>query len=306
MLTQDQLRDVIGSTAYDSDGDKIGKIGKIYYDDDTDQPTWLTVHTGFFGTNETFVPVRGADVSGEGRVSVSYDKATVTDAPNVSADGHLSVEEEEHLYRYYGLGDTRTDTDTDTGTRTETGTGTAGVVGRHAEGDRDGGRERGLAEERGSGVRGGGYDTSGPNTDEAMTRSEEQLRVGTETREVGRARLRKRVVTEDVSTTVPVSHEEVVVEREPITEANRGEALSGGDITEEEREVVLTEERAVVAKETVAVERVRLGTETVTGQERVDETVRKEVIDTDGVDDVRGDRDLTDRTSTADRDRRGR
>jgi len=124
-----------------------------------------------------------------------------------------------------------------------------------------------------------GRDTSGPTTDEAMTRSEERLQVGTEQREAGRARLRKHIVTEDVSTTVPVSHEEVTLEREPITEANRGDALSGGDLTEEEHEVTLTEQRAVTNKETVPVERVRLGTETVTDHEQVDETVRKEVID---------------------------
>jgi uncharacterized protein (TIGR02271 family) len=129
--------------------------------------------------------------------------------------------------------------------------------------------------------RGAGHDTSGPNTDDAMTRSKEELRVGTETREAGRARLRKYITSETVSRTVPVSHEEVVVEREPITEANRGNALSGGDLTEEEHEVVLTEERAVAAKETVPVERVKLGTQTVTGTETVQAEVREEHIDLD-------------------------
>ena len=99
-----------------------------------------------------------------------------------------------------------------------------------------------------------------------------------------------------MSTTVPVSHEEVTIEREPITEANRGDALSGGDLTEEEHEVTLTEERAVVDKDVVAVERVRLGTETVTEQQQVDETVRKEQID-----EVQTDRG---RDGDVDRDRR--
>ena len=114
-----------------------------------------------------------------------------------------------------------------------------------------------------------------------MTRSEEQVRVGTETREAGRARLRKYVVTENVTTTVPVSREEVRLEREPITDANRDEALRGGDITEEEHEVILTEERPVVQKETVPVERVRVDKDTVTEQHEVDETVRKEQIELD-------------------------
>jgi uncharacterized protein (TIGR02271 family) len=139
-----------------------------------------------------------------------------------------------------------------------------------------------------------GRDTSGPTTDNAMTRSEEQLRVGTEARVAGQARLRKYVVTEHQQVTVPVSHEEVTLEREPITDANRGAAYDGPAISEEEHEVTLHAERPVVDTEAVAVERVRLGKQTVTEQETVAGQVRKEQIelDTDGRnlrDDVRGD-----------------
>jgi len=129
-----------------------------------------------------------------------------------------------------------------------------------------------------------------------MTRSEEQLHVGTETRETGRARLRKFIVTENVTKTVPVSREEVRLEREPITDANRGDALAGGDITEEEHELTLNEERVVVDKETVPVERVRVDKETVTDEQQVDETVRKEQVeledqsDTSALDDSDGTR----------------
>lgn len=274
MIAHEQLNDVIGSTAYDSDGDKIGKIGNVYYDDDTDQPKWLTVHTGLFGGNETFVPVQGSDLAGDGRVTMPYDKAMVKGAPNVSEDGHLSPEEEQELYRYYSLQDDSDGHQAASGMTTDTRASTAD----HDRRDRAG--EPGID----------GRDTSGPTTDEAMTRSEEQLRVGTEQRETGKARLRKHIVTEDVSTTVPVSHEEVTLEREPITEANRGDALAGGDLTEETHEVTLTEQRAVVDKDVVPVERVRLGTETVTGHEQVDETVRKEVIETDGAEGTRGER----------------
>ena len=126
-----------------------------------------------------------------------------------------------------------------------------------------------------------GRDVSGPTTDSAMTRSEEQLEVGTRTREAGRARLRKYVVTENVTTTVPVQREEVRVEREPITEANVDAAMSGGDITEEEHEVTLHEEEAVVGKRVVPKERVRLDTDTVTDEAAVSEQVRKEVIEAD-------------------------
>lgn len=115
-----------------------------------------------------------------------------------------------------------------------------------------------------------------------MTVSEERLNVGTEQREAGRARLRKYVVTENVTQTVPVQREEVRVEREPITEANRDAAMSGPDISEDEHEVVVHEERPVVQKETVPVERVRLDTEAVTEQETVGEEVRKERVDLEG------------------------
>jgi uncharacterized protein (TIGR02271 family) len=126
-----------------------------------------------------------------------------------------------------------------------------------------------------------GRDTSGPTTDDAMTRSEEELRVGTAQRERGRVRLRKYVTTEQVEQTVPVQRERVRVEREPITDANRAAATSGPEISEEEHEVILREEEPVVEKRVVPRERVRLDKDTVTDQERVAEQVRKEQIDID-------------------------
>ncbi len=114
-----------------------------------------------------------------------------------------------------------------------------------------------------------------------MTRSEEELHVGTETREAGRARLRKYVVTENVTQTVPVSREEVRVEREPITEENAPAAHDGPSISEEEHEVVLHEERPVVGKETVAKERIRMDTETHRDEEQVSDEVRKEQVEAD-------------------------
>ena len=126
---------------------------------------------------------------------------------------------------------------------------------------------------------GPGHDTSGPNTDNAMTRSEEELVVGTRQREAGKARLRKRVETEHVSTTVPVAHEEVRIEREPITEGNVDKALDGPEISEEVHEVTLTAEEAVAGKTTVPKERVRLETDTVVEEEHVGADIRKERIE---------------------------
>jgi uncharacterized protein (TIGR02271 family) len=120
---------------------------------------------------------------------------------------------------------------------------------------------------------------SGPDTDEAMTRSEEELRVGTRQRESGRARLRKYIVTEEVQTTVPVQREEVRIEREPITDANRDAATAGADLSEEEHEVTLHEDEVVVDKQVAPKERVRLDKDVSTEQREVTEEVRKEQIE---------------------------
>jgi uncharacterized protein (TIGR02271 family) len=268
MTTTNDLQNLEGQTALDTDGAKLGKIGQIYVDDQTSQPLWVTISTGMFGTKESFAPLYGSRFDGENlRLAVSKDM--VKDAPGVEADGHIEDSENEALYTYYDgyLGGNGQDTSVQ-----DQGQEYAGDTRQDLSGRDD--------------VQ--GHDTSGPTTDDAMTRSEERLHVGTEQAEVGRARLRKYVVTENVTQTVPVSHEEVRLEREPITDANRGQATSGSDITEEEHEVTLHAERPVTAKETVPVERVRLGTETVTEDHEVSETIRKEQIDDPNVDGTTG------------------
>jgi uncharacterized protein (TIGR02271 family) len=126
-----------------------------------------------------------------------------------------------------------------------------------------------------------GRDVSGPTTDDAMTRSEEELRVGKTEREAGRARLRKYVVEDEVTQTVPVRREEVRIEREPITDANVGDATSGPEISSEEHEVVLHEEEPVAEKRAVPKERVRLDKDVQTEERQVSDTVRKEEIEVD-------------------------
>jgi uncharacterized protein (TIGR02271 family) len=246
-----------GAPVHGSDGAKLGKVEAVYLDNDTNQPEWVSVKSGLFGSHVSIVPLSQANWDGDVLI-VPFDKDAIEAAPHHDPDAALSPADEDDLYRHYGV----------TGTQQSTAS--------------DGRGDRGVDADI------QGRDTSGPTTDDAMTRSEERLRVGTEQREAGRARLRKHIVTENVSTTVPVSHEEVTLQREPITEANRGGALSGGDLTEEEHEVTLTEQRAVVDKDVVPVERVRLGTETVTEQQQVDETVRKEQIDQVEVDGTAG------------------
>jgi uncharacterized protein (TIGR02271 family) len=237
------ITDMRGSDVLDRDGDKIGRLDEVYLDEQTGQPAWGLVKTGLFGSRSTFVPITDAQ-PGEDGLRVPYEKAQIKDAPNIDDDERLSPEEEAELYRYYG-------------------------------------RDYGSAETNGE-TGGPGQDVSGPNTDSAMTVSEEELAVGTTQREAGRARLRKYVVTEEVTQTVPVQREEVRIEREPITDANVDAATDGPAISEEEHEVTLMEEQVVTEKRAVPKERVRLEKDTVVEEQQVTDEVRKERVDVEG------------------------
>ncbi|TFC94103.1 MULTISPECIES: PRC and DUF2382 domain-containing protein [Cryobacterium] len=247
MLDNSNLNSLLGAPITDADGDKIGTVGQIYVDPDTDQATWVTVKTGLFGTSETFAPLEHATWDDD-TLTVPFEKEFVKNAPRVEADGALSEENEKALYTYYGNG-SQSASDAAHAPSTAASTETEG------------------------------YDTSGPTTDDAMTRSEEELNVGTRSVEAGRARLRKFVVTEQQTVTVPVSHDEVRLVREPVTDANVGDALDGPEISEEEHEIVLTADQVVVDKEVVPVERISLGSETVTEQQQITEEVRTEQVE---------------------------
>lgn len=289
MITLDDARTLTGGTAYGPDGDKVGTVGQIYLDNDTGRPEWATVSTGLFGTRESFVPLAEAQVS-EGGLRLAYDKDRVKGAPQVDADRELGPAEEDELYAYYGMsGGTPAGTPSgETGTSGTSGSGDDGLVetGTTYTGPgSDAGTTSGTTATGGTGTaaagRTEGYDTSGPTTDDAMTRSQERVRTGTERVEAGRARLRKYVVTEHEEVSVPVTREEVRVEREPVTDANAGDATSGPDLSEEEHEIVLTEDRPVVTTEAVPVERVRLTKDEVEDTQTVGVDVREERIDTD-------------------------
>ena len=321
-MTTFDVNAILSSTAYDADGDKVGKVEQVFLDDNSGEPTFLTVNTGLFGAKESFVPVKDARQDGD-RVVLPYQKDVIKDAPKVDADQHLSPQEEEELYRYYelnyddGRGTDRdrdlTDRDRDRDLtdrdRTAAGTaGTAGAAGAAAGRDRDlNDRDRDLTDRDRNLVdqdRRDGTDRDLTDRDRNLTdrddasvvRHEEQLNVGTQERETGRARLRKYVVTDHETVDVPVEREEVTVERTPIRD---GQGRAGaGTIGDEEVEVSLHEERPVVEKEAVAVEEVGLNKETVRDTQRVEADVRKEQVDVESD----TDRNLTDR----DRDLDGR
>ncbi|MGX4733547.1 DUF2382 domain-containing protein [Kitasatospora griseola] len=315
MITEQQMRSLMHHPVHDADGHRIGTADHLFLNDATGRPEWVTVKTGRLGNGQSFVPVRDAHVVGN-HLQVPFAKDKVKDAPTVAVDrgGHLSEQEERRLYHHYGIdwdeawktanepgeggwahrdgGDaksTRTAgaakaTDTaatapttgaarpsDTRITATSGTGATGaaVTGAAATGvaatgdlkrDRTGGRA---------------------TPDDVMTRSEERMRVGVERYETGHARLRKYVVTEEEQQTVPIRHEEVRVEREPITEANRAAAMSDEPIAEAEYDVVLHAERPIVRTEAVPVERVRLVTEEHVEQQTVTGELRKERIEAD-------------------------
>jgi uncharacterized protein (TIGR02271 family) len=281
MITREEIANVLDQPVYDGDGNKIGDAKHVFFDDMTGRPEWVSVKTGMFGSAESFVPIRDAALV-QDHLEVPYGKDQVKGAPSVDVDagGHLSETEEHRLYDYYGI---NWDSVLSEAERTDDGrwaagaAGAAGMAGRTGEaGDRD---MRAAAGTGGMTGRQDAGEREAMRGDEAMTRSEEQMHVGVERHESGRARLRKYVVTEEVQQTVPVTHEEVRVVREPITDANRDEALAGPEISEAEHEVTLHAERPVVETETVPVERVRMTTEELTENETVRGQVRKERIE---------------------------
>ncbi|MFE3252259.1 PRC and DUF2382 domain-containing protein [Streptomyces sp. NPDC059209] len=275
--------ELTGLTAYDAAGEKIGSVEQAYLDNETGRAEWVTVKTGMFGMKESFVPLAGARRDENG-LQIPHAKELVKEAPRMDADEHLDVAQEQELYDHYGL--TRPSGRSGSpGMSPAAGTpAKEGMAGRESMGD--GGR--GRADAMGTAGQGttGGTDTSRAATapatgrgEEEMVRSEERLRVGTEEHESGRARLRKIVVTENVTTTVPITHEEVRVVREPIKPGDR--TIGRAPMGNAETEVILHAEEAVVRKEAVPVERVHLETEKVTEQKEVSADVRKEQVEFD-------------------------
>ncbi len=244
---------LLGETLVGDDGEKIGKIEDVYLDADSRAPEWALVHTGLFGRRESFVPLGQATII-TGGVHVPYSKALVKDAPSTEPDGNLSPEEEDELYRHYAL--------------------SADAAVEPAPVETLGG-DRAIDDRP------------------AMVRSEEQLHVTTQRRPSHAVRLRKRIIVENVTTTVPVRREvlEVVgdgdqvddegaggpVRRMGADEAHDGEGAELG-------EVILHEERPVVSLETVATERVRVGRETYVEDTTISQPVRKERVDVEETD----------------------
>jgi stress response protein YsnF/sporulation protein YlmC with PRC-barrel domain len=291
MASFNQLMELKGKTIYDRDGEKIGKMEDIYLDNESQEPEWFSVGSGFFGTKHQVIPIQGYSMREDG-LQVPYSKDLIKDSPSVDSD-EIEPDREMQLYEYYGLqrqnyreptqsydpslarpadDDMRrrmADRNLHPSDDSSRPGGDTGIAARDAIAQGDRNEDRGEIGYRSS----AGHDGDG----NSMVRHEEQLRVGTREGEAGRARLRKWVETQPVSEDVQLRRETARIEREPINQT-----VSNADIGEREVEMKLRREEPVVEKETVARERVSLEKEMDQRTERVTGDVAREHIEVDG------------------------
>ena len=267
MLDEREISAAVGSTAYDVNGQKVGTVESFYLDDRTGAPSWVSVMTGLFGTRHSVAPALGASFS-DGALRLPVEVDAVKSAPSLTGE-HLTPDDESELRRHYGAALGAGSGDTTPVAATSDASPTVQIP-----------VEAPLP--------------PAPANDGSMTRSEEQLVVGTERVATTRARLVKYVVTEEVQITVPIRREEIRVEQVPIDSVDDG---PGESLLTDDRpgagpsaaasglpsEIILHTERPVVTVEVVPTERVRLRTQVVDGQETITEQVQREqvVVDRD-------------------------
>lgn len=239
-----------GYEVHDPQGEKIGKVNDLFVNEN-DESEYIGVKMGFMGMNTTLIPAEIVTSTDEERqvLEVSESKDRVKDAPNFDDSAEITPEYEEEIHRHFGL------------EMTEARTGHYGAQEQIAD----------------TGVR--------EDEDELrVQRSEEELHAGTREREAGGVNVRKRVVTDHESVPVTKRREEVHVDRV----SAEGEA-SEAEIGDDEVRVPVTEEEVVVEKRPVAKEEVRIRKEVVEDEEVVEEDVRREEVDVE--DNTRGNRD---------------
>ena len=291
MLSEREISAAVGTTAYGVNGDKIGTVEHFFVDDRTGAPTWVSVTTGLFGTRRSVVPAVDATFD-DGSLRLPVTAEAVKSAPDLAGEEHLDPAEEAELRRHYGLEPLN-----------GAATGDPGPVGpdpqqagRYEAAGPDAALAAPTQEMAAVPPPPPAEDASGRRaTDGGMVRSEERLVVGTERVATTRTRLVKYVVTEEVQITVPIRREEIRVEEVPLDapDSGPGESLlaeqegprggespaggpgSAGGLPDE---IILHTERPVVSVQVVPVERVRLRTEIVQGQETVSGQVQREQI----------------------------
>lgn len=253
------IKDLFDATAFDSEGEKIGSVKEVFVNDDNGQPTFVEVNHGLFGMGSSLVPLRGHKFTGE-ELTLAFPKDRIKDAPEFDTDSALTPEQQSEIFRHYGV-----ENATDTTEYANENAG-AGVAGAGAGAAQD--RERTAA------------DRDDRTADNEIIRSEERANVSKDRVATGEARLRKYVVSDKETVEVPVTREEVSVERTPISEADAKNY--DGKIGEDEASVTLHEDKVNVEKETVPVEKINLNKDQVQDTERHTTELRKEQVDTEG------------------------
>ncbi|WP_131104069.1 PRC-barrel domain-containing protein [Ornithinimicrobium sufpigmenti] len=102
MITQAQLNALYDAEVVDQAGEKVGPLDRVYLDNATGDPAWVSVRTGWFAGRRVFCPLANAEVVGT-QIRVPYPVAMIKDAPEIPADEHLTEDEEEQLYDYYAV-----------------------------------------------------------------------------------------------------------------------------------------------------------------------------------------------------------
>lgn len=254
------VKDLLTATAYDNNGDKVGDVNEVFVDDSSGQPTFVDVNHGLFGMGNSLVPLRGHSLDGD-NLTLAYAKERIKGAPDFDADKPLTPEQQTEIYQHYGVsesshvdgytggerprekrpgnentfaegpytGTSHTDASADTtAEQSHLDGGPVGAAGAGAGAGLAGAGAADAAASAGTDTNSTEEPTASSN-DNTLVRNEEHLNVGTERVETGQARLRKYVVTETETVEVPVSHEEVRVERTPISaEEAEAQAKSGG------------------------------------------------------------------------------
>lgn len=254
------VKDLLTATAYDNNGDKVGDVNEVFVDDSSGQPTFVDVNHGLFGMGNSLVPLRGHSLDGD-NLTLAYAKERIKGAPDFDADKPLTPEQQTEIYQHYGVsesshvdgytggerprekrpgnentfaegpytGTSHTDASADTtAEQSHLDGGPVGAAGAGAGAGLAGAGAADVAASAGTDTNSTEEPTASSN-DNTLIRNEEHLNVGTERVETGEARLRKYVVTETETVEVPVSHEEVRVERTPISaEEAEAQAKSGG------------------------------------------------------------------------------
>jgi hypothetical protein len=102
MIPVENIQDWRGQEVLDAVGEKLGKLEEVYFDGETDEPTFIAVKSGTFSKSLTLVPLARASVGRE-YVRVDRAKGEFKKAPSFDTDVELSLDDEAATFRHYGL-----------------------------------------------------------------------------------------------------------------------------------------------------------------------------------------------------------